>query len=350
MKDHPTVLEALQAQGISRRRFLKFCAVTASSLALSGEAARAFAQAVGNARRPSVIWLSFQQCTGCSESLLRSGNRSLTTLGTPAVSSGSVESLILDVISLDYHESLQVAAGNQAETARQTAMQQNFGRYVLIVDGSVPTGDKEWWMTVAGHSALQTLSEAVNGAAVVIALGTCATYGGLPAAYPNPSRAMGVGEMMHAGLIPAKTLVNLSGCPPVGEVITGALAMHITGDPRLLVLEDSEETRDWPDYMKRPKFFYGKTVHDTCPRLEHYLAGRMAKTHDDAGARQGWCLYMLGCRGPSTFNACSTVKWNDGQSFPMLSGHGCLGCSEPAFWDRTSNGDGTFNGGFYTAV
>jgi hydrogenase small subunit len=340
MKDHPTVLEALQAQGISRRRFLKFCAVTASSLALSGEAARAFAQAVGNARRPSVIWLSFQQCTGCSESLLRSGNRSLTTLGTPAVSSGSVESLILDVISLDYHESLQVAAGNQAETARQTAMQQNFGSYVLIVDGSVPTGDKEWWMTVAGHSGLQTLNDAINGAAVVIALGTCATYGGLAAAYPNPSKAMGVGDLMDAGLIPRKTLVNLSGCPPVPEVITGAIAMYLAGDARLLDL----------DPFKRPKFFYGKTVHDTCPRLEHYLAGRMAVTPDDENARKGYCLYMLGCRGPSTFNACSTVKWNDGQSFPMLSGHGCLGCSEPAFWDRTSNGDGTFNGGFYTAV
>jgi hydrogenase small subunit len=340
MKDHPTVLEALQAKGISRRRFLKFCAVTASSLALSGEAARAFAQAVGNARRPSVIWLSFQQCTGCSESLLRSGSRSLTTLGTPAVSSGSVESLILDVISLDYHESLQVAAGHQAELGRQTAMQQNFGSYVLIVDGSVPTGDKEWWMTVAGHSALQTLNDAVNGAAVVIALGTCATYGGLAAAYPNPSKAMGVGDLMDAGLIAKKTLVNLSGCPPVPEVITGAIAMYLAGDARLLDL----------DQFKRPKFFYGKTVHDTCPRLEHYLAGRMAQTHDDAGARQGWCLYMLGCRGPSTFNACSTVKWNDGQSFPMLSGHGCLGCSEPAFWDRTSNGDGTFNGGFYTPV
>ncbi len=195
-------------------------------------------------------------------------------------------------------------------------------------------------MTVAGHSALQTLSEAINGAAVVIALGTCATYGGLAAAYPNPSKAMGVGDLMDAGLIAKKTLVNLSGCPPVPEVITGAIAMYLAGDARLLDL----------DQFKRPKFFYGKTVHDTCPRLEHYLAGRMAQTHDDAGARQGWCLYMLGCRGPSTFNACSTVKWNDGQSFPMLSGHGCLGCSEPAFWDRTSNGDGTFNGGFYTPV
>lgn len=340
MKDRPTVFEALQAQGISRRRFLKFCAATASSLALSGEAARAFAQTVGNARRPSVIWLSFQQCTGCSESLLRSSSRALTALGTPAVSSGSAEGLILDVISLDYHESLQVAAGHQAEEARQTAMRENFGSYVLIVDGSVPTAENEWWMAVAGNSALKTLAQAVDGAAVVIALGTCATFGGLPAAYPNPTNAMGVSDLMANGLIATKTLVNLSGCPPVPEVITGAIAMYLTGDARLLDLDE----------LKRPKFFYGKTVHDTCPRLEHYNAGRFAQTHDDAGARQGWCLYMLGCRGPSTFNACSSVKWNEGQSLPMLSGHGCLGCSEPKFWDKTRAEDGTLTGGFYTPV
>lgn len=340
MKEQPTIYETLHAQGISRRRFLKFCAATASSLALSGEAARAFAQALGSAPRPSVIWLSFQQCTGCSESLLRSSSRPLTLLGTPTVSSGTVEGLILDAISLDYHESLQVGAGHQAEAALQAAMLQNNGRYVLIVDGSIPTADKEWWMTIAGNSALRTLSQAVQGAAVVVALGTCATYGGLPAAYPNPSKAMGVGDLMDARLIPSKTLVNLSGCPPIGEVITGTLAMYITGDARLLDLDE----------FKRPKFFYGKTVHDTCPRIEHYNAGRFAQTHDDAGARQGWCLYLLGCRGPSTFNACTTVKWNEGQSFPMLSGHGCMGCSEPAFWDKTSNGDGTYNGGFYTPV
>jgi hydrogenase small subunit len=340
MKDHPTVFEALQAQGISRRRFIKFCAVTASTLALSGAAARAFAQTLGSATRPSVIWMSFQQCTGCSESLLRSSARPLTVLGAPAVSSASVESLILDVISLDYHEALQVAAGQQAEQARLDAMEANFGKYVLIVDGSIPTAENEWWMAVAGKSALSTLAEAVSGAAVVIALGTCATFGGIPSAYPNPSKAMGVGALMDAGLIPTKTFVNLSGCPPVPEVITGAVAMYLTGDARLLDL----------DPMKRPRFFFGKTVHDACSRIGHFNAGRFAQSFDDAGARQGWCLYMLGCRGPSTYNACSLVKWNEGTSFPMLSGHGCLGCAEPGFWDKTRAPDGTLTGGFYTPV
>ena len=345
MKDHPTVFEALQAQGISRRRFIKFCAVTASTLALSGAAARAFAQTLGSATRPSVIWMSFQQCTGCSESLLRSSARPLPLVGAPDsnVSSDSVENLILDVISLDYHEALQVAAGQQAEQARLDAMQANSGKYVLIVDGSIPTGENEWWMAVAGKSALSTLAEAVSGAAVVIALGTCATFGGLPGAYPNPSKAMGVGALMDAGLIPTRTFVNLSGCPPVPEVITGALAMYLmslgpNGAPLVL------------DELKRPRVFYGKTVHESCSRIGHYKDGNYANSFDDAGARQGWCLYMLGCRGPSTYNACSLVKWNEGTSFPMLSGHGCLGCAEPGFWDKTRAPDGTLTGGFYTPV
>ncbi|MBS1172325.1 MAG: Ni/Fe hydrogenase [Proteobacteria bacterium] len=206
MKDRQTVFETLQAQGVSRRQFMKFCAVTASSLALSGKTAQAFAQALGSAPRPSVIWMSFQQCTGCSESLLRSFNP-------------NVENLILSVISLDYHESLQVAAGHQAEQARANAIAANRSRgakHILVVDGSIPTAENEWWMAVAGRSAIETLTEAMTEAEIVIALGTCATFGGIPAAYPNPSKAMGVDELMAARLIPTMPLVNISGCPPDG--------------------------------------------------------------------------------------------------------------------------------------
>jgi hydrogenase small subunit len=334
MKDRQTVFETLQAQGVSRRQFMKFCAVTASSLALSGKAAQTFAQALGSAPRPSVIWMSFQQCTGCSESLLRSFNP-------------NVENLILNVISLDYHESLQVAAGHQAEQARTAAIAANRTRgakHILVVDGSIPTAENEWWMAVAGRSAIETLNEAMAEAEIVIALGTCATFGGIAAAYPNPSKAMGVDELMTARLIPTMPLVNISGCPPVPEVITGTIAAYLARkvNPTLPPLTF--------DAQKRPTVFYGKTVHDSCSRLDHYNNGRFANSHDDEGARLGYCLYMLGCRGPSTFNACTTVKWNEGTSFPMLSGHGCIGCSEPRFWDKTRADDGTLTGGLYTPV
>lgn len=343
MNQPKTVLESLQERGVSRRAFLKFCAVTAAGLGLSGAAAQAFAQAVGAAPRPSVIWLSFQQCTGCSESLIRTY--------TPGI-----ENLLLDVISLDYQETLQVAAGTQAEAARAKAMRDNFGKYILVVDGALPIGDQEWWSAAAGISNLGALREAIGGAALVVAVGTCATFGGVPAAYPNPSNARGVGDLMAAdpALAPALAkLVNLSGCPPIPDVISGTIALYLSlaGQGRL------GELPSLLDDQKRPIPYYGRTVHDSCPRLCHYLAGNFAKSFDDAGARAGHCLYLLGCKGPETFNGCTTVKWNEGKYFPMLAGHGCLGCSERDFWDRKVTvkdpvtGVKTFIGGtsFYAA-
>lgn len=315
MNTRATVFDSLQAQGISRRSFLKFCAVTASSLGLAGGAAKAFSQALASAQRPSVIWLSFQHCTGCSESLMRSGN--------PLTDRLTVENLILNFVSLDYHETLQVAAGAQAEAARLAAIRDHFGSYILIVDGSLPTQENEWWMAVAGHSGLSILRETIAGAALVIAIGACATFGGIPAAIPNPSKAMGVGDLMAAGLIENRTLVNLSGCPPVPEVITGTIAYYLVNGalPPL-------------DALRRPLVFFGKTVHDCCPRLDHFNAGNFAASFDDDGARQGYCLLLLGCKGPDTFNACTTSKWNQGTSSPTQAGHGCIGCSEPHFWDK----------------
>lgn len=310
MKKQETIIEVLQSRGVSRRAFMKFCTVTASTLALGSHEASVFAQALAGAPRPSVIWLSFQHCTGCSESLLRSFDP-------------TIENLLLNYLSLDYHEALQAAAGHQAEAARHKAMEDHKGRYVLIVDGAIPTGDREYWATIAGESALGILREAIANAGVVVALGTCATFGGIPAANPNPSLATGVDDLMSRDLIDTKPLVNVSGCPPVPEVITGTIAYY-------LVYGKAPEL----DSLKRPKVFYGKTVHDCCARLPHFNAGRFAQSFDDAGARQGHCLYMLGCKGPETFNACTTIKWNQGTSYPMNSGHGCIGCSEPKFWDK----------------
>ena len=311
MKTQETIIDVLQSRGVSRRAFMKFCTVTASTLALGSHEASVFAQALAGAPRPSVIWLSFQQCTGCSESILRSFDPTL-------------ENLLLNYLSLDYHESLQAAAGFQAEAARKKAMADSIGRYVLIVDGSIPTGDKEYWSAAAGESNLEVLRDAVRNAGVVVALGACATFGGIPAAKPNPSQATGVDDLMTRGLIDTKPLVNVSGCPPIPEVITGTIAYYLANGalPEL-------------DALKRPKVFYGKTVHDNCARLPHFNAGRFAQSFDDAGARQGHCLFMLGCKGPLTFNACTTMKWNQGTSYPMNSGHGCLGCSEPQFWDKS---------------
>jgi hydrogenase small subunit len=303
-----TVGEALRQQGVSRRGFLKFCATTASMMALSPAMVPAVARALEQARRPSVIWLSFQECTGCTESLTRSH-------------APTVEGLIFDSISLDYHHTLQAASGDAAEKAREQAMHDNHGKYLLVVDGSIPLANPGY-STIAGISNVDMLMETAEGAAAIIAVGTCAAYGGLPQANPNPTGAVSV-----ADLIKDKPIINVPGCPPIPVVITGVLAHYLTFGtiPEL-------------DHLGRPKAYFGTNIHDRCYRRPFYERGQFASTFDDEGARKGWCLYKLGCKGPVTYNACATAKWNSGVSWPVESGHGCIGCSEPAFWDR---------GGFY---
>jgi len=312
MSQQEYLIDILQRQGITRRGFLKFCTAMASLMALPPGMAPAIAEALTKAKRPSVIWLSFQECTGCTESLTRSHNP-------------TVESLILNAISLDYHHTLQAAAGSAAEAAREQAMQQFFGQYLLIVDGSVSTRDNGVYSTIAGVTNLQMLEEAAKGAAAIIAVGTCAAFGGLPHAKPNPTGAAAVKD-----IITNKPVINVSGCPPIPVVITGVLAHYLTFGN----LPDLDE-------YNRPLSFYGDSIHDRCYRRPFYDQGKFAKTFDDEGARNGWCLYELGCKGPTTHNACATTKWNDGTSFPIQSGHPCLGCSEPDFWDA---------GSFYSAL
>ncbi|HNQ04453.1 MAG TPA: hydrogenase small subunit [Thiobacillaceae bacterium] len=313
---HGPLIDSLARQGITRRTFLKYCGTLASMMALPPAAGRAMAEAMAAAasggQRPSVIWLPFQECTGCTESITRSH-------------SPSIEGMIFDMVSLDYHETLMAAAGHQAEEALSKAMRTHAGKYLLIIDGSVATGLDGAYSCIAGRTNLDLLKEAASGAAAVIALGSCAAFGGLPHARPNPTGAVSVMD-----LIKDKPVVNIPGCPPIPVVITGVLAHYLTFGslPEL-------------DHLGRPKAFYGETIHDRCYRRPFYDQGKFAKTFDDEGARKGWCLFELGCKGPVTYNACATVKWNGGTSWPVESGHGCIGCSEPDFWDA---------GGFYKAL
>jgi len=303
-----TVAEFLRSRGVTRRDFLRFCTATTVALGLPATMTPRVASALEQARRPSVIWLPFQECTGCTESITRAHGATL-------------ESLIFEAISLDYQHTLQAAAGDAAERAREQAMKDHWGRYLLIVDGSIPTGNPGY-STIAGHDNLSMLREAADGAAAIVALGSCAAFGGIPGAQPNPTGAVSV-----ADVIKDKPIVNVSGCPPIPVVITAVLTQYVTFGtlPEL-------------DALGRPKAFYGQTIHDRCYRRPFYERGQFADSFDDEGARLGWCLYKLGCRGPTTYNACATVKWNNGTSFPIEAGHGCIGCAEPGFWD---------NGGFY---
>jgi len=319
-----TVYQRLQRKGLSRRDFFKACgALTAlmglqhaSPVAALGAHERTaerrvlthmVARALETKSRVPVIWLEMQDCAGCTEALTRSHNPSLVDL-------------VLNEITIEYHETLAAAAGFQVEEAKQAAMKQYAGKYVLVVEGSIP--EEGSYCTIGGRSAMDLLLEAAAGAAAIIATGNCATFGGLPRAKPDPTGAKGVWE-----IIKDKPVVNIPGCPAIPEVFTGTVA-------HFLIFGALPEL----DALNRPKTFYGQTVHDRCLRRPFYEAGKFATSFDDQGAREGYCLYKLGCKGPTTYNACASLKWDDGLSFPIQSGHPCLGCSQPAFWD---------GGGFY---
>ena len=315
MANASTFGDVLQSQGVSRRAFLKFCSMTASLMALPASMAPAMAEALASARRPSVIWLSFQECTGCTESLTRSH-------------SPTIEGLMFDFISLDYHHTLQAASGSAAEHARAQAQHDNAGKYLVLVDGSIPM--IEHCSTIAGISNLQMLKQAAADAAAIINIGTCSAYGGLPMARPNPTEAVAVGD-----IITDKPIVNVPGCPPMPLAVTGVIAHYLTLG-RLPEL----------DHLGRPLAFFGENIRDRCYRRPFYDRGEFAETFDDEGARKGWCLYKLGCKAPTTYNACATLKWNNGVSFPIQSGHGCIGCSEPRFWDAAGVYDSVPTGQF----
>jgi hydrogenase small subunit len=324
-----TIYQEMRKAGLSRRGFLKFCGLMAGAIGLTAmppiEASglpaelekpdfkagpvRMVAKALESKPRLPVIWLEFQDCAGCSEALTRSQSPTLVDL-------------VLSKITVEYHETLSAAAGFQAEEAKQAAMKKYAGQYILVVEGSVSPKDGGVYCTIGGKSSLDLLNEAAAGAAAIISTGNCASFGGLPKANPNPTGAVGVAE-----LIKNKPVVNIPGCPAIPEVFTGTLA-------HFLIFGSLPEL----DYLNRPKTFYAQTIHDRCLRRPFYEAGKYANSFDDEGARKGYCLYKLGCKGPTTYNACASLKWSGGLSFPVQSGHPCLGCSEPNFWD---------GGGFY---
>ncbi len=298
---HTKPLSVLDGLGVSRREFMKFCTGVAATLGLPTSAAWQIAAAVENPRRPSVIWLSAQECTGCTESLLRSYHPSL-------------EHLILDLISLDYHEALSVPAGHLAEEAKKIATEENKGNYILVVDGSIPTKDGGIYCKVANHTALDMLKEEAAHAAAVIAIGSCAAWGGIPASGPNPTEA----KPVHA-IIKDKPVVNIPGCPPNPYNFLSTVLHFVTFKtlPKL-------------DEKNRPVFAYGRLIHENCERRPHFDAGRFAAEFGDEGHRKGYCLYALGCKGPETYANCPAILFNDVGSgaWPVGTGHPCFGCTE----------------------
>jgi [NiFe] hydrogenase small subunit len=295
--------ERLEKRGVTRRQFMQFCTAVAVAMGMGPGYASEVAAAMTKKRRPSVIYLHNAECTGCSEAVLRTVDPYF-------------DELILDVISLDYHETVMAAAGHAAEAALEEAMHSPDG-YVCVIEGAIPMGKGGIYGQIGGRTMYDICAEVAPGALATIAIGACATFGGIQAAKPNPTNAQSANQALGSLGVNA---INVAGCPPNPINFVGTVVHLLTkGMPEL-------------DENNRPTMFYGETVHDRCERLKHFEMGEFAMSFNSEEARKGWCLYMLGCKGPSTFNNCPQVLFNQ-QSWPVQAGHPCIGCSEPDFWD-----------------
>ena len=301
----PTIWEHAQSKGVSRRDFLTACAWMTAMLGLPTSAVAEVTKALETKPRLPVLWFHFQECTCCSESFIRSSH--------PVVAD-----IILDKISLDYTETLMAASGKQAEDALRSTMEKFKGEYLMLVEGSVPTANGGVYCCIGGRTALDIVKEAAAGAKAVVCWGSCASNGCVQNAKPNPTSATPIHK-----IISGVPIVKVPGCPPIAEVMTGTI-VHLLAFDRIPQL----------DGLGRPKAFYSRRVHDTCYRRPNYDAGLFVNSFDDENAKRGYCLYKMGCRGPVTYNACGVMRWNGGVSFPIQSGHGCIGCSEANFWDN----------------
>ncbi|MDR1151160.1 MAG: hydrogenase small subunit [Bifidobacteriaceae bacterium] len=302
----PTLGENLARAGVTRRDFLAFCGALAGFFALGAGSPRASAEEIadklGAVTKPNVVWLQLQECTGCMESTLRSG-------GT------TVEEVVLRLLSVNYNELVMAAAGDSANKALADT---NAEPHILVVNGSIPLKDGGIYCTIGGESAEEVLRKSAENATAILAVGACAVWGSVQASRPNPTGAVGVDAIIRD-----KPVINVSGCPPIGEVITATVAY-------LLAHDDVPKT----DAESRPLFAYDQRIHDSCPRRAHFDAGQYVRSFDDEAARNGWCLYEVGCKGPSTFSACPIFQWNLHTSWPIGAGHPCIGCTEKDFFDR----------------
>jgi len=307
MEKEKNFYERLKEKGVSRRDFMKYCTALTATMGLSSSFVPKVAEVFAAPKqRPPVIWLHFAECTGCSEGLLRSQYP-------------YVDDLVLEVLSVEYHETIMAAAGHQAEEQLRSAVKKYKGKFICVVEGAIATKYNGAYGKVGGRTFLEIAKDIVPKAAATICIGACSSFGGVQAAKPNPGGYKSVSDALGV-----KTL-NIPGCPPNPINFVGTVVNYLLLG-KLPALDD----------LGRPLFAYGKTIHDQCPRRGHFENDEFVTEFGSEEAAMGYCLYKMGCRGPETYNNCPIAKFNDGTSWPVEAGHPCIGCSEPSFWDKFS--------------
>ena len=303
--DDQGLYSALVRRGMTRRSFLKFSSAMAAALALPATYAPRIAEAVTKADRLPVIWVRGQTCGGNTESFLRASD--------PGISA-----MLLEALSVEYHESLLASSGADAEAARKSAMERYPNGYIAVIEGAIPDGADGAFCLVGGRPAKDVVREVCAGALATIAVGSCAVDGGIASANGSLTDAKGI-----RGLAGSAPLIVLPGCPMNVINLVSVIVHYMT-------------FREWPplDQVGRPLSAYGNLIHNQCERRPHFEFGEFALAWGDEGAQRGWCLYKLGCKGPEAMGNCPTARYGEGVSWNIRAGHGCVGCVTPEFWDQ----------------
>ena len=308
--DSEQLSSSLDAFDISAKEVNNWISMVTATMQLHPEFEGVIKNGINNLNRLPIIWLELADCSGNSEAFIKSSNP-------------GIADLIFDYISLDYHELLMSASGDQSESVLENIIKEQKGAYVLMVEGAIPMAMEGKYLRIGpkGETGLELLQKCAKDAALIISVGSCALDGGVVAAAPNPTGAVGVSEALGRD-----DIINLPGCPVNPINIVGTLLSY-------LMFEELPEL----DQYHRPLWAYAGRIHDNCERRGHYELGEFVQEWGDAGAQKGWCLFEMGCKGPYAHANCPTMKFNQGTSWPVQAGHGCMGCVEMGFFDKYAN-------------
>ena len=291
--------EKLESRGITRRDFLKICGTLATMMGVSQASVPKIAGAIEKtAKKPSVVWTAFAACTGCSESLLK------------AYQPG-IAKIVLDIISLDYHNTINAASGEQNISLLNDLIKK--GDYIWLAEGAVP--EEDGFCEIGDKQCKDWATELAKNAQAIVAVGTCSSAGGIPGARPNPGKVKSIAEATGA------TVINLTGCPPNPDWMISTLVYWLTYK-KLPPL----------DSKNRPLFIYGQTVHDICPRRGMFEEGNFVPYPGAPEEAKEFCLYKVGCKGPAAPANCPQVLWNHKTNWCNGGGQ-CIGCTDANFPD-----------------
>ncbi len=300
--------DMLEARGVTRRSFMKLCGAVAVAAGLTELAAPRVASALEGSVIGAtkgglypVIWIEGASCTGCTESFAQ--------VDTP-----DPATVVLELLSLNYSETLSAAAGHSMEEAKKQTIENC--EYILVYEGAIQEGWDGQALRVANEPGTKHLLEAAENAQSIVALGSCAVNGGWMAAHPNPSHALGVADFLKKHGINTP-VVNVPGCPANPEWLIAVLV------DVLMLGKLPELTSD-----AKPAQMFGQTVHDNCERRGHFENGEFVYEFGSKEEAMGYCLYPLGCRGPQTKANCGVVLYNHRRSWCVKSGAPCIGCCE----------------------